>query len=126
MPETAATTAGLIQTFRRLLETFVAIIESRVELAAVELREEKARIVILLMLAGLTLFAVMMAAMLLTGLILYFCRAHLSWTLGCFGGFYACLSYLGWRGLRRELDKPFFADTAAQLKKDREWLIPRQ
>lgn len=114
-----------MQAFRRLLETFVAIIESRVALASVEVREERARIIIILMLAGVAMFAGALAVVSLTALVLFLCWPHVVWTLAGVVIFYTCLALLGWRALQRELDKPLFADTIDQLKKDREWLNPR-
>jgi uncharacterized membrane protein YqjE len=125
MPEADPSPLGFVQAFRRLLETFVAILESRLELASVELREEKARVLLLLALAGVALFGVAMAVIVLTTLVIVLCWAYAAWVLGGFAILYAVLALLGYQALRRELRKPFFDDTIAQLKKDREWLIPR-
>jgi uncharacterized membrane protein YqjE len=76
-------------------------------------------------LAGVAFFGVAMAVITLTALVVVLCWAYAVWTLGGFAVFYAVLAWLGYQALRRELRKPFFDDTITQLKKDREWLIPR-
>jgi len=126
MPESDSSPPTLMHTFRRLLETFVAIIESRLTLASVELQEEKSRAIVILMLIGAAMFAAAMAIIALTALVLVLCWSHAAWTLGGFAVFYTCLAIAGWRALRRVAEKPFLTDTIDQLKKDREWLIPRQ
>ena len=124
-PEAPINPPGFVHSFRRLLETFVAILESRLELASVELREEKARVLILLALAGVVFFGAAMTLITLTALVVVLCWAYAAWTLAGFAVFYAVLAWLGYQALRRELRKPFFDDTITQLKKDREWLVPR-
>jgi uncharacterized membrane protein YqjE len=114
-----------MQAFRRLLETLVAILESRLELASIELREEKARAIDMLLLGAVAVFCGAMAVVLLTVLVVLLCWPHAAWALGGFAVIYAGMALLGWRSLRRKLKKPFFAETIAQLQKDREWLIPR-
>ena len=126
MEEAPNTSTGLVHAFRRLLDTFVALAESRLELATVEAKEERARAIVIVVLTAVMFFAGTMAVLLLTALGVYLCRANLKLALAGFALAYAGISFLVWRVLRRELQKPFFGETLGQLKKDRAWLIPRQ
>jgi uncharacterized membrane protein YqjE len=125
MPEAPTNSPGLVDSLRRLAETLVSIVETRVELVAVEAQQEKARAIITLTLAGAVLFAAVMVGVTLTALIVVVCWAHAALTLAGLAVIYAGGAFLGWRALKRELDKPILPDTIAQLKKDKEWLAPQ-
>ena len=116
---------GIFVAFRRLLETFLAMAQSRLELAAVEWREEMVRAAGLLLLGAIAAFAAALAIMTITALVCFAFWDHALWVLGGFAVFYLSVALVLWRVLLRGLEKPFFVDTVAQLQKDREWLLPR-
>ncbi len=123
MTETAQ--PGIFGAFRRLLETFLAMAQSRLELAAVEWREEMVRAAGLLLMGAIAAFAAAMALITITALVCFVFWDHALWVLGGFALFYLLTALVLWRVLLRGLEKPFFVDTVAQLRKDREWLLPR-
>jgi len=125
MPQNAANPPGLVHAFRGALDIVVALVETRLELASIEFREEKARGAAVLLLGAAAAFAAAMVVITLTALVVVLCWDHAAWALGGFAILYACLGCMAYLALRREMDKPFFEDTIGQLKKDREWLIPR-
>ncbi|HWD20883.1 MAG TPA: phage holin family protein [Verrucomicrobiae bacterium] len=125
MTDSSGSPSGLMNSLRRLLETFVAILESRVELAGVEWREERARAIVIVILALALAFAGAMFAVILTTLLLVLFWSHAIWALSSFALFYALAGLATWRVMQSFLKKPFFAETISQLKKDRAWLIPR-
>lgn len=116
---------GILHAFRGLLETFVAILQSRLELVSVECREEIIRASGLLVLGAVAAFGAAMVGFTFTALIVVVFWAYAPWVLGGFVVFYAGMAFVAWRVLLKGLEKPFFVDTLAQLKKDREWLTPR-
>ena len=126
MPESETPTPPLLHSFRRLVETFIGILEARLDLLSVEVKEEKARAMLMVGMAGAAMFAAGMMMIMVTALVVYLCRAHLEWIIGGFIVFYGCLAVAAWKALKRNLEKPFLPETINQLQKDREWLIPRQ
>jgi uncharacterized membrane protein YqjE len=120
--------AGILESLRRLGRSGLAVLENRIELFSVELEEQKVRVVRVLVLAGAAIFlgntallAVSAAIVLMAGeaarlpvliglSVLYF--------LAALGAFLA---------LRKELRSapPPFRDTVAEIKKDVDWLDPR-
>ena len=119
---------GVFDTLRRLGSTILAILQNRLELLSVELREERVRLVNALLLAAaivaLGFFTLAFAAIAL---------AVIVWdTFGALGLF--ALSGLGlvatliayWRLRLRLKHWPFLSGTLAELKKDRELLGDKQ
>lgn len=115
---------GTWTTAKRILDTALATAHNRLELFAVELEEEKGRLVELLVLAVVAAIFGLMALTLVT-----FTIVVLFWENGrlyALGGL--CLLYIAagawtWRRLQARLKAhQAFADSIAELKKDRQCL----
>jgi uncharacterized membrane protein YqjE len=120
-------TPGLLDSGRRLLDHALGAFSNRVELLAVEFKEEKTNVVDLLICISAVLFFAMMTVIVFTAaVILLFPEDKRVYAAGGF-----CLLYLSgaiWSILRlksrlKQNGIPF-ADSINELKKDREWLRP--
>lgn len=119
--------AGILESLRRLGRSGVAALQNRLELFAVELEEQKVRVVRVLVLAGAAVFlgntallAVSAAIVMLAGdqaRLTVLISLSVIYILAALGAFLA---------LRKELRSapPPFKDTVTELKKDTDWLNP--
>lgn len=119
---------GLMGSLRRLANTLLAIVQTRLELLSNELEEERLRIEQKLLYGSVALFFFGLSILLLTVFIVV-----LLWdnnrllVLGCFAGLYFAAGLLAWNALRRvtrEKSK-LFSVSLAELADDRELLVPR-
>lgn len=120
-----ATTTGLIASLRRFADTGFAAVQNRIELFSIELREEKARFLELVFWASATLFLAMLAVLVFTAATVFVCPdSARPWVAGAFAVLYGGGAAVGAARLRAKLASaaPAFADTVAQLQKDREWI----
>jgi uncharacterized membrane protein YqjE len=124
MAEIEPHSPGLFGSVRKLLDTGLAALHTRVELFAVELEEEKVHIIEIFLWTTALLFSGMMAVIVLTAIVIMLFREE--WRIYIAGAF--CLVYLGgaiWClfGLRARLKRPMpFSATIEEVKKDRDWL----
>jgi uncharacterized membrane protein YqjE len=118
---------GLLGSARRFLETLLAIGHNRLELAAIELQEEKERVVATLIWAALLIFFGFMTfvAIMLTAVLLFW--ENRVAVAGGFTAFFLIGALIAFSCMKRKLKNPPvpFAETIAQLKKDRDWLAAR-
>lgn len=118
---------GLFGSIRRLGETFLGILQNRLELAAVELKEEKSRILSVFILGGAILFLGVLGLVALT-----FTAIAAFWdqrviVSAAFGAFYLLAAFVCLAMIKKKIKNPVpFAETVNQLKKDREWLKQRR
>ena len=127
MPDTAAGEGGLFASAKRFFSRLLGTVETRVELFALELHEEKLRLVEILIWASATIFLAATSLIMLTFMVLLVFWENPTYRLIAMGTM--CLLYLsGAVGsgflLKRKLKtgaKPF-ASTLGQLYKDRECL----
>lgn len=120
-----ATTTGLLASLRRFGDTGLSALQNRIELFAIELREEKARFLELVFWVSATLFLAMLAVLVFTAAVVFVCPdAARPWVAAAFVVLYGGGAVTGAVQLRAKLTRraPAFADTVAQLQKDREWL----
>ncbi|MEH2920546.1 phage holin family protein [Samsonia erythrinae] len=76
--------SGVIDSAQRIVTIVVKMVESRLRLAVIELEEEKANLIQLLILAGLTLLFTMFGIMALVALIIWGIEPQYRlYTLGC-------------------------------------------
>jgi len=114
---------GLGRLVQRLTSTTVGALHNRVELLAVELEEEKGRLLQMVIVGVGVLFLVMMFLVTFTATIIFlFPEAYRIYALGGF-----CLLYLAGSGvalfsLKGVLKEKPFAETIRQVKKDAEWI----
>jgi uncharacterized membrane protein YqjE len=117
---------GLIGSVRRVVDTGISIVKNRVELATLELKEEKSRLISAAVWGGIFLFSSFMAlvAVACTALFVFWDqRLYVAVGLLIF-----CIigALVGLFLLKRGVKAPLpFSETIAQFKKDRTWLRGR-
>ena len=118
---------GMFDSMRRLLDHALGAFQNRVELLAVEFREEKVNVVELVIFVAAALFFAMMTVIVLTAtVILLFSAEHRIYAAGGFCVVYligAICSFVVLKGRLKQTGVPF-SDSINELKKDREWLKP--
>lgn len=110
---------------RRLRDSFFALAQSRVELAALELQEEKLRLLdVLLRAAGFMALSILALLSATALLVVLFWEHHPVLIIALITAAYALGAVLLWLDLKKRLDSapPPFADTLAEFKKDAETL----
>lgn len=117
--------AGLIASLSGVLVSVLGIAGTRMELLGLEVAEEKERLVEVLFSVLAAAFALSLAVLLTTFLVIaYFWDTYRLMAIGSFAVLYAAAG--GWLivGLKRDLaaHPPLFAATLAELEKDREAL----
>ncbi|SRR6266404_2522860 len=118
---------GLFDSVRRLLDHALGAFQNRVELLAVEFKEERVNLVELFIYVAASLFFAMMTVIVFTATVILLFSPE--WRVYAAGGF--CLIYLSgavWSFLAlktrlKESGVPF-SESINELKKDREWLRP--
>ncbi len=121
MAEADETTLGVWASLRRILDTLLATAQNRVELFAVELQEEKCRLVEAILCTAAVAACGMMTLSLATFtiVVLFWEKGRLA-VLGGLCGLYLVGTVLAWRALQRRLKaRSAFADTLGELSKDR-------
>lgn len=125
MSEAEPEGSRLLDTLRRTVAHFQALLTSRLELASVELHEEKYRLARLLFLANaVAVFGLLaLTAGTFAVLILTWDTAARAWVLPGFALLYGGLALWSYLRLRNRLkhDSPPFAGTIAEFQKDSAW-----
>ena len=127
MFETEQPASGLFASARRLLDTGLAAAQNRLELFALELKEEKCRFIeILLWASAAILLGVMAVTMVTFTIVFLFWDAARQFVLIGFCVLYLIGATVAFFGLKKRLkDRPLpFADSLSEIKKDREWVRP--
>jgi len=128
MAENSPPPVGILESLRKLGRTGVAVLQNRLDLFSVELEEQKVRLVKVLVLAGAAIFLGNTALLAVSATIVVLAgeqaRAAVLVSLSVIyvlAATWACLA------LRKELRSapPPFRDTISELKKDSDWLKPR-
>lgn len=116
---------GVFGSLRRLGHTFLAILENRIELAALEWRDEQNRATAILIGAAVMIFCGFMTAIVLTVLAVVVFWEQAAWVLAGFSIFYPACGLAAWLWVRKKCQEPLFPETRAQLQKDRQWIFPQ-
>ena len=128
MEEKPPPRAGIFESARKLGRTGVAVLQNRLELFSVELEEQKIRLVRVLVLAGAAIFLGNTALLAISATIVLAAgkQARLG-VLIALSVIYAGAALWAVLALRKELRSapPPFEESVAELKKDSEWLAPR-
>jgi uncharacterized membrane protein YqjE len=128
MGENSPSSAGILKTLRKLGHTGLAVLENRVELFSVEIEEQKIRLIRVLLLAGAGIFLGNAALLVVSAAIVVIAgeKARLPVLIGL-SVVYAGGAAWAFLALRNELRgaPPPFEETLAELKKDGDWLDPR-
>jgi uncharacterized membrane protein YqjE len=120
---------GLFGSVRRVADTCLSSVHNRVELFAVELQEEKLRLIRLLLWTGAALFASFLAVTVMTiAIVLVVPPENRSVVVIGFAVFYAIVSIVLSLKLRSDIRNapPPLAETTAELKKDLECLRSKE
>jgi uncharacterized membrane protein YqjE len=114
---------GLLGTLRRMLDTGVSTVKNRVELAVLELKEEKSNLISAAVWSAVFIFSTLMAIIAVTCTLFFlFWEQRLFVAIGLFG-FCFIGAIVGFFILKQRLKTPKpFGETIAQFKKDRAWL----
>jgi len=116
---------GLLTSVRKLLDTGLATVQNRAELAAVEFKEEKDHAMELMLWATVVFFFAIMASLVLTATIIFaFPENQRVYVAGVFTLVYLAGGVWAFLGLKTRLkNQPVpFSATVDEIKKDREWL----
>jgi uncharacterized membrane protein YqjE len=124
MSDRDETKPGVWASLKRVLDTLLATAQNRVELFAVELHEEKCRLVeALLFAAAVAAFGIMTLSLATFTLVLLFWENGRRHALVGLSVLYLTATALAWRGLKSRLAAPSaFAGSLDELKRDRECL----
>ncbi len=121
MPDDPGHTESLLESLRNLARTFLALVQTRIELFASEIDEERARLAKIALLGGIALFCLGLAVVLLVLLVVVvFWDSNRLLAIGviagvlCAGGLAALVAL---RSAVRRRPK-FLAATLAELRKD--------
>ncbi len=127
--EGAAARGGLLHSIKHLAQTLLAAAQTRLEILATEIEEERVRLEQLLLIALAAAFCLGMAVVLSVAFVaIYFWDTHRLITVGMLAvTFLAMAAALGWilRIKAKTRPKPF-AITRGELAKDRAMLRERQ
>jgi len=108
---------------RRTLTTSLGALRNRCELFIVEIQEEKARVVNLILRGILALFLAMMTALLLTGTIIFLVpQEYRLYAAAAFTLLYLAATIWAVVSVKGLLNKVPFEETTSQFSKDRELL----
>src|SRR5262249_39303237 len=108
---------------RRTLTTSLGALRNRCELFIIEIQEEKARVVNLILRGILALFLAMMTAFLLTGTIIFLVpQAYRLYAAAAFTVLYFVATIWAVVSVKELLNKVPFSETTSQFSKDRELL----
>ena len=112
---------GIFTSLRRLLDNGLALAQNRVELFAVELREEKCRLVeIMLWAAAVVALAMMTLSVSTILIVLLFWETARIAVLLALSLLYLLATLLVWRGLRTRLNRTSaFSATLGEIGRDR-------
>jgi uncharacterized membrane protein YqjE len=121
MTEEAGHTEGLLESLRKLARTFVELLQTRIEIFASELDEERARLARTVVLAVVGAFCVGLATVLLVLLIVViFWDTNRLLAIGVIAGLFALGALAALVALRSTVSQrpKFLAATIAELRKD--------
>jgi uncharacterized membrane protein YqjE len=129
MPQDALPSEGVFGSLRRLCATGLAVLQNRIELFGVEVEEQKARLLRMLLFGAVAVVLANTALLVVTATVILLAGegARLPVLVGlsllfsiAAGGMFLLV--------RKELRSapPPFNDTVSELKKDREWLDPQK
>ncbi|MDB6058587.1 MAG: hypothetical protein JWO95_2431, partial [Verrucomicrobiales bacterium] len=120
----ATTGFGFFSSIRRVFDNAVGSFHSRIELAVVELQEERDRAINIIVWSGVLLFLVFLAIIAFTFCVIVAFWQYAVWVGLGFGVFYLIGATVVATVVRKRLRAPLFSETISQLRKDREWLSP--
>jgi uncharacterized membrane protein YqjE len=127
MPADEPPRPGILASLRRLCDSGLALLQNRVELFAVELEEQKIRLVRVLALLAAVVVLANTAILVVTATIVVVVDEHARGpVLIGLSLFYIVAALIALWALRKETKgaPPPFEGSVAEIKKDRQWLNP--
>ena len=127
-PEEPGHTESLLESLRGLAKTFVALVQTRIEIFASEIDEERARLARILVLGVVAAFCVGLALVLLVLLVVVvFWDGNRLLAIGVIAGLFAIGALAALVSLRKAVrQRPkFLSATLAELRKDEKELAGR-
>jgi len=121
MTEEAGRSEGLLDSLRNLARTFLAIVQTRIEIFASEIDEERTRLARIALLAAAAAFCLGLAVILLVFfLVVLFWDTDRLLAIGVLAGGFAVGGIAACLGLRTAISKrpKFLSATLAELRKD--------
>ncbi|HYQ95120.1 MAG TPA: phage holin family protein [Burkholderiales bacterium] len=121
MTEEAGRSEGLLDSLRNLARTFLAIVQTRIEIFASEIDEERTRLARIALLAAAAAFCLGLAVILLVFfLVVLFWDTDRLLAIGVLAGVFAVGGIAACLGLRAAISKrpKFLSATLAELRKD--------
>jgi len=119
---------GLMESLKRMVDTLLSIIQTRLELLSAEIEEERVRVGQLLLYGAIAFFFFAMAILLLTFLVVaVFWDNHLLLVLGGLIVLFLIAGTVAWFAFRKVSRSRFvlFSTSLSALAEDRTGLIPR-
>jgi uncharacterized membrane protein YqjE len=117
--------SGLFNSLRKFLDTGMGALHNRIELFAVEVREEKQNLLELIVWVSLALFLAMMATIVITATVIFMFEPEKRlWVAGGFCVLYLLGAVMAVTKAKARLngDSLPFNETVNEMRKDREWL----
>jgi len=121
MTEEAGRSEGLLDSLRNLARTFLAIVQTRIEIFASEIDEERTRLARIAVLAAVAAFCLGLAVILLVFfLVVLFWDTNRLLAIGVLAGVFAVGGIAACLGLRAAVSQrpKFLSATLAELRKD--------
>jgi uncharacterized membrane protein YqjE len=121
MTEETGHSEGLLDSLRNLARTFLAIVQTRIEIFASEMDEERTRLAQIVLLAAFAAFCLGLAVILLVFfLVVLFWDSDRLLAIGVLAGVFAIGGIAACLGLRAAISKrpKFLSATLAELRKD--------
>jgi uncharacterized membrane protein YqjE len=121
MTEGTGHSEGLLDSLRNLVRTFLAIVQTRIEIFASEIDEERTRLAQIALLAAVAAFCLGLAVILLVFfLVVLFWDSDRLLAIGVLAGVFAIGGIAACLGLRAAITKrpKFLSATLAELRKD--------
>jgi len=122
MTEEAGRSEGLLDSLRNLARTFLAIVQTRIEIFASEIDEERTRLARIAVLAAVAALCIALAVILLVFfLVVLFWDTDRLLAIGVLAGVFAIGGIAACVGLRAAISQrpKFLSATLAELRKDR-------
>ena len=122
MSEETGHSEGLLDSLRNLASTFLAIVQTRIEIFASEIDEERTRLAQITLLAAVAAFCLGLAVILLVFfLVVLFWESDRLLAIGVLASAFAVAGIAAGLGLRAAISKrpKFLSATLAELRKDR-------
>jgi len=122
MTEEPGRAEGLFESLRNLARTFLAVVQTRIEIFASEIDEERARLARIALLAAVAALCIALAVVLLVFfLVVLFWDTNRLLAIGALAGVFAVGGIAACLGLRAAVSQrpKFLSTTLAELRKDR-------